>query len=1137
MSYIGNSPGVASQRVTTTITATAGQTQFTTLSGYILGYVDVYLNGAKLINGVDFEAITGTYITLFTGAVVNDVVELVSYIPRGLTDGYTKAEADAKFLDVTGDTATGTLSIKNTTLSAQNDSVANWAYTSTLSSISNPIDIYFKPDGLKMFIAFASTITQYTLTTAWDTTTATAGTTFSMSAIDTGTAGLFFSPDGTKMVTCGTTGVVIANGSGVAAEDRAYYFTLSTAWDVTTATLVSSVRFAIGDAGGLPAALTVPQAVDFNNDGTIMYILDSTTDYVNQFALSTAYNVSTATYTKRFNIATEDSGGTALRFNSAGTRMYLLGTAGDHVNEYRLTTAWDIASAVYYDKFYIGWYETSPSGLFISESANAAFICGSSSDVIIKFATNKYKLQLSAETASGKIDLAGNTRVLNNFAVDGNSYFDGTIVTGSTLSIGSTFTGANITANQITTSTTAITLGGSVSTGATALTTTQSTGTITVGGTAATGAITLGQSTAAQTLNLGTGATATATTKTINIGTAGLSGSTTAIQIGSAVSGATNTTTINGGLVLANGALTFDGTALASSSSGTQSLTVTSTATAAYIQTTGANAVNARLQSNASTASVGTISNHSFIVQTNANNVATFTTAGDMGLGVTPTNYAGYNTLSIGPGASIGGIIQFQGTSGVDVAHIRADRSGSTAVSLTIETRSGSNAPIYIGTNAVTRMVIDTSGNILMGGVTVASMGTPKLFVTGSRATDGLINFQSTTNTSDVNHGVINIINSATGATGNDARIMFSFRQLGATTGFDPMASMGAVKEAGTNSAALQFNTRSATGYSEKMRLDSYGDLTVTGNIRTFTSPSAITLAANQYTDILYIGAGGYGALISGILTVYSTYSGAVTQNSYFCNAFGNGGGNGISMLTNGNYSTSATTVLYDRGNSVLGAGSRLISVYNASGNTIDIRFSFTPVGQYNSAGYYTSATNGGTAGVGTGVPSSDPVYFGQNYGVVKAANIIFPAARSASADLNTLDDYEEGTWTPAVGGTSSDPTVGYQFRSGQYTKIGRMVHVTFGIKINSISGGSGELRFTGLPFPILYRGAYQEPSNCLQGGNWATASIAGQTYMFGPGNSTTLGTRVQLNSDQAIDITNVGSQNYFGGTFVYEEA
>ena len=69
----------------------------------------------------------------------------------------------------------------------------------------------------------------------------------------------------------------------------------------------------------------------------------------------------------------------------------------------------------------------------------------------------------------------------------------------------------------------------------------MTTGAWTVGGTAQTGGITLGRSTAAQTLNIATGATATATTKTVNIGTAGLNGSTTAINIGSAVAGATTT--------------------------------------------------------------------------------------------------------------------------------------------------------------------------------------------------------------------------------------------------------------------------------------------------------------------------------------------------------------------------------------------------------------------------------------------------------------------------------------------------------------------------------------------------------------------------------------------------------------------
>jgi len=72
---------------------------------------------------------------------------------------------------------------------------------------------------------------------------------------------------------------------------------------------------------------------------------------------------------------------------------------------------------------------------------------------------------------------------------------------------------------------------------------------------------------------------------------------------------------------------------------------------------------------------------------------------------------------------------------------------------------------------------------------------------------------------------------------------------------------------------------------------------------------------------------------------------------------------------------------------------------------------------------------------------------------------IKFPAAQNASADANTLDDYEEGTWTPAVTGITANTVY------GTYTKIGRMCHLTF--KYTSASG-SGGYRMTGQPFASL---------------------------------------------------------------------
>ncbi len=103
MSYIGNSPGVASQRVETAFTATSNQTAFTPSSGYTLGYCDVYQNGVKLVNGDDYTASDGVTVTLATGAASGDSIVIVASFPRGLSDGYLKSEADAKYVALTGD--------------------------------------------------------------------------------------------------------------------------------------------------------------------------------------------------------------------------------------------------------------------------------------------------------------------------------------------------------------------------------------------------------------------------------------------------------------------------------------------------------------------------------------------------------------------------------------------------------------------------------------------------------------------------------------------------------------------------------------------------------------------------------------------------------------------------------------------------------------------------------------------------------------------------------------------------------------------------------------------------------------------------------------------------------------------------
>jgi len=79
---------------------------------------------------------------------------------------------------------------------------------------------------------------------------------------------------------------------------------------------------------------------------------------------------------------------------------------------------------------------------------------------------------------------------------------------------------------------------------------------------------------------------------------------------------------------------------------------------------------------------------------------------------------------------------------------------------------------------------------------------------------------------------------------------------------------------------------------------------------------------------------------------------------------------------------------------------------------------------------------------------------------------ITFPATAVPSANANTLDDYEEGTWTPTYSTDGTAPSLTYADRAGFYIKIGRMVFISFKLEAATVSSqGTGNMNLTGLPF------------------------------------------------------------------------
>jgi hypothetical protein len=98
------------------------------------------------------------------------------------------------------------------------------------------------------------------------------------------------------------------------------------------------------------------------------------------------------------------------------------------------------------------------------------------------------------------------------------------------------------------------------------------------------------------------------------------------------------------------------------------------------------------------------------------------------------------------------------------------------------------------------------------------------------------------------------------------------------------------------------------------------------------------------------------------------------------------------------------------------------------------------------------------------GVKTATTISVGAATPSTSGAGITFPATQLSSTDVNCLDDYEEGTWTPVF--TPASGAIGsYNAQSGTFTKVGRAVTVTCYVAVNSKGTASGALTLTGLPF------------------------------------------------------------------------
>jgi len=162
------------------------------------------------------------------------------------------------------------------------------------------------------------------------------------------------------------------------------------------------------------------------------------------------------------------------------------------------------------------------------------------------------------------------------------------------------------------------------------------------------------------------------------------------------------------------------------------------------------------------------------------------------------------------------------------------------------------------------------------------------------------------------------------------------------------------------------------------------------------------------------------------------------------------------------------------------------------------------------------------------------------NISGASAGQIAFPATQNPSSDANTLDDYEEGSWTPVIGGTTSESGQSYVggAQAGFYVKVGRFVYANFLVETSTKGTIVGSITIKGFPFssanislnrsvgPLIFLllNTNWVYINLSMTNNSATAEVNGATAA-GLGNNTPLTT---------ADLTNT---TYFNGSICYQTA
>jgi hypothetical protein len=269
------------------------------------------------------------------------------------------------------------------------------------------------------------------------------------------------------------------------------------------------------------------------------------------------------------------------------------------------------------------------------------------------------------------------------------------------------------------------------------------------------------------------------------------------------------------------------------------------------------------------------------------------------------------------------------------------------------------------------------------------------------------------------------LIGSQAGLAGTDLDYVTAvgYQALSSITSGDFNTALGAQALKANTSAS----SNTAVGYQA-------GYSTTTGGITAFGVQAGYTNITGLRCVFLGRGAGYSSTGDNNTFVGYAAGNSSTGVNNTFVGAYNSSfGGAGYDMTT-GSKNTILGTYTGNQGGLDIRTGSNYVVLSDGDGNPLDYTYS----------GATFCLQGAGYPQTGTG--------------------ITFPATQSASSNANTLDDYEEGTWTPTVFGSTTAGTGTYSYQEGVYVKVGQMVTVQAFIVMTNTTA-TGNIRFGGLPF------------------------------------------------------------------------